>query len=161
MSNPVNIASNGSISLGSERLRLARVARDAALRIPGVVGTDTGPIGMAERVLISADTTAGELHDALARLGADLMMRALGAVELAVGGAAGSVGGGERLEGVMCVATKNGGYEVTLRLVCAVVSLPNLGEQVKAAVAAMAAEAGIPVDSVSVHVAAVAGTQEW
>jgi methionyl-tRNA formyltransferase len=44
-------------------------------------GLDTGPIAMAERVLIGPDVTAGELHDVLARLGADLMVRALGAVE--------------------------------------------------------------------------------
>ena len=36
---------------------------------------------MAERVPIGADMTAGELHDALAPLGADLMVRALGALE--------------------------------------------------------------------------------
>ena len=44
-------------------------------------GLDTGPIAMAERTPIGADMTAGELHDALARLGADLMVRALGALE--------------------------------------------------------------------------------
>jgi methionyl-tRNA formyltransferase len=44
-------------------------------------GLDTGPIAMAERVSIGADMTAGELHDVLAPLGADLMVRALGAVE--------------------------------------------------------------------------------
>jgi methionyl-tRNA formyltransferase len=44
-------------------------------------GLDTGPIAMAERVPIGPDLTAGELHDVLARLGADLMVRALGAVE--------------------------------------------------------------------------------
>jgi methionyl-tRNA formyltransferase len=44
-------------------------------------GLDTGPIAMAERVPIGADMTAGELHDALAPLGADLMVRALGALE--------------------------------------------------------------------------------
>ena len=44
-------------------------------------GLDTGPIAMAERVPIGADMTAGDLHDALARLGADLMVRALGALE--------------------------------------------------------------------------------
>jgi methionyl-tRNA formyltransferase len=44
-------------------------------------GLDTGPVAMAERVPIGADTTAGELHDALAPLGADLMVRALGALE--------------------------------------------------------------------------------
>jgi methionyl-tRNA formyltransferase len=44
-------------------------------------GLDTGPVAMAERVPIGPNMTAGELHDALARLGADLMVRALGALE--------------------------------------------------------------------------------
>jgi methionyl-tRNA formyltransferase len=44
-------------------------------------GLDTGPMAMAERVPIGADMTAGELHDVLAPLGADLMVRALGGLE--------------------------------------------------------------------------------
>jgi methionyl-tRNA formyltransferase len=44
-------------------------------------GLDTGAMAMAERMAIGADMTAGELHDALARLGADLMLRALAAAE--------------------------------------------------------------------------------
>jgi methionyl-tRNA formyltransferase len=44
-------------------------------------GLDTGPIAMAERMVIPPDATAGDLHDALARLGADLMARALAALE--------------------------------------------------------------------------------
>jgi methionyl-tRNA formyltransferase len=44
-------------------------------------GLDTGPIAMAERVPIGAEMTAGELHDVLAPLGADLMVRALGGLE--------------------------------------------------------------------------------
>ena len=44
-------------------------------------GLDTGAMAMAERVAIAPDMTAGELHDALARLGADLMLRALAAAE--------------------------------------------------------------------------------
>jgi methionyl-tRNA formyltransferase len=44
-------------------------------------GLDTGAIAMAERMPIPADATAGDLHDRLARLGADLMVRALGAIE--------------------------------------------------------------------------------
>ena len=43
-------------------------------------GLDTGPVGMVERVAIGPDTTAGELHDRLAVLGADLMVRALAAL---------------------------------------------------------------------------------
>ena len=43
-------------------------------------GLDTGPVLMAERVPV-ARKTYGELHDELARLGADLMVRALSALE--------------------------------------------------------------------------------
>ena len=44
-------------------------------------GLDTGPVAGAERVAIDPDMTAGELHDRLSRLGADLMVRTLGALE--------------------------------------------------------------------------------
>jgi methionyl-tRNA formyltransferase len=44
-------------------------------------GLDSGPIAMAERVPIPFDATAGDLHDRLARLGADLVGRALAALE--------------------------------------------------------------------------------
>ncbi|MGB8639125.1 MAG: methionyl-tRNA formyltransferase [Pseudolabrys sp.] len=44
-------------------------------------GLDTGAMGMAERVPIGVDMTAGDLHDALSRLGADLMLRTLAAAE--------------------------------------------------------------------------------
>ena len=44
-------------------------------------GLDTGPVAMAERVPVGPDATAGELHDALARLGADLMLRAMVTLE--------------------------------------------------------------------------------
>jgi methionyl-tRNA formyltransferase len=44
-------------------------------------GLDTGAMAMTQRVSINADMTAGELHDVLARLGADLMVQALAAAE--------------------------------------------------------------------------------
>jgi methionyl-tRNA formyltransferase len=44
-------------------------------------GLDTGAMAMERRVRIGADMTAGELHDALARLGADLMAVAMSALE--------------------------------------------------------------------------------
>ena len=44
-------------------------------------GLDTGPMAMAERIAIGSDMTAGELHDELGRLGADLMVRALSVLE--------------------------------------------------------------------------------
>ncbi len=45
-------------------------------------GLDTGPVLMAERVAVGRKTY-GDLHDELARLGADLMVRALSALERA------------------------------------------------------------------------------
>jgi methionyl-tRNA formyltransferase len=45
------------------------------------VGLDTGDVAMAERIAINDRMTASDLHDALARLGADLMARAMGALE--------------------------------------------------------------------------------
>ena len=44
-------------------------------------GLDTGDVAMAERLPISDSMTAADLHDALAPLGADLMVRAMGALE--------------------------------------------------------------------------------
>jgi methionyl-tRNA formyltransferase len=44
-------------------------------------GLDTGAMAMAERTPIGIDMTAGDLHDVLARLGADLMLRALAAAD--------------------------------------------------------------------------------
>jgi methionyl-tRNA formyltransferase len=44
-------------------------------------GLDTGDVAMAERLAISDAMTAADLHDALAPLGADLMVRAIGALE--------------------------------------------------------------------------------
>jgi methionyl-tRNA formyltransferase len=44
-------------------------------------GLDTGPVAMTARVAIGPDMTAGELHDELARVGADLMVRALDVLE--------------------------------------------------------------------------------
>jgi methionyl-tRNA formyltransferase len=44
-------------------------------------GLDTGAMAMVERMAIGGDMTTGDLHAALARLGADLMVRALAAAE--------------------------------------------------------------------------------
>lgn len=44
-------------------------------------GLDTGSVGLAERVTISENITTGELHDKLMLTGADLMIRALAALE--------------------------------------------------------------------------------
>jgi methionyl-tRNA formyltransferase len=44
-------------------------------------GLDTGPVALSERVAIGADTTAGELHDQIKVVGADLVARAVSALE--------------------------------------------------------------------------------
>jgi methionyl-tRNA formyltransferase len=44
-------------------------------------GLDTGPVAMREQLTIGPDDTAGELHDALAALGARMMPVALSALE--------------------------------------------------------------------------------
>ena len=44
-------------------------------------GLDTGDVAMGERIAISDTMTASDLHNALARLGADLMVRAMAALE--------------------------------------------------------------------------------
>jgi methionyl-tRNA formyltransferase len=63
------------------RAIMAGDAESGAMVMKMEEGLDTGPIAMAERVAIAPDMTAGELHDELARRGADLMARALGALE--------------------------------------------------------------------------------
>src|SRR5690606_26074702 len=44
-------------------------------------GLDTGPVALGEVIPIGPDMTGGELHDAMMRVGADLMGRALAALE--------------------------------------------------------------------------------
>ncbi|GKQ53236.1 methionyl-tRNA formyltransferase [Bradyrhizobium sp. Ce-3] len=45
------------------------------------VGLDTGDVAMAEQLPITDSMTASDLHDALAPLGADLMVRAMGGLQ--------------------------------------------------------------------------------
>lgn len=95
----------------SERVRLARLARAAALLVPGVLDTDPGRAGLCF-----------------------------------------TASGGERVEGVTCVAAGIGGYEVSVYVVCRLVALRALGDQVGTAVSRAASIAGIAVDAIHVHV---------
>ena len=68
---------------GAAPIQRAIMAGDAETGVMAMrmeEGLDTGPVLMAERTQI-ARKTYGELHDELARLGADLMVRALAALE--------------------------------------------------------------------------------
>ena len=44
-------------------------------------GLDTGPVGLVDQIPIGPDMTAGELHDRMMLVGADLLGRALAAIE--------------------------------------------------------------------------------
>jgi methionyl-tRNA formyltransferase len=68
---------------GAAPIQRAIMAGDAETGVMAMrmeEGLDTGPIGMAERVAIGPDMTAGDLHNQLSRIGADLMARALAAL---------------------------------------------------------------------------------
>jgi methionyl-tRNA formyltransferase len=64
-----------------QRAIMAGDAETAVMVMRMAEGLDTGPVCLAEPVVIGPDATAGELHDELARHGASLMVRALGALE--------------------------------------------------------------------------------
>jgi methionyl-tRNA formyltransferase len=85
-------AQNGCLNLhgsllprwrGAAPIQRAIMAGDAETGVMVMrmeTGLDTGPVAMSERVTIGADATSGELAERLATLGADLMVRALGAL---------------------------------------------------------------------------------
>jgi methionyl-tRNA formyltransferase len=64
-----------------QRAIMAGDAETAVMVMRMEEGLDTGPVCLAEPVAIGPEVTAGELHDELARCGASLMVRALGALE--------------------------------------------------------------------------------
>lgn len=64
---------NRAIMAGDQETGVAVMRMDA--------GLDTGDVGAVARTAIGPDETAGELHDRLAMLGADLMARALDDIE--------------------------------------------------------------------------------
>lgn len=64
-----------------QRAIMAGDTETAAMVMRMEEGLDTGPVCLAERVPIAPEDTAGALQDRLARLGADLMARALAALE--------------------------------------------------------------------------------
>ncbi|MFN5489917.1 MAG: methionyl-tRNA formyltransferase [Bradyrhizobium sp.] len=69
---------------GAAPINRAIMAGDAESGVMGMkmdVGLDTGDVAMAERLPITDSMTASDLHDALAPLGADLMVRAMGGLE--------------------------------------------------------------------------------
>jgi methionyl-tRNA formyltransferase len=69
---------------GAAPLNRAIMAGDAETGVMVMkmdAGLDTGDVAMAERIAIPETMTAGDLHDGLARIGADLMVRASAGLE--------------------------------------------------------------------------------
>jgi len=64
-----------------ERAIMAGDAETGVMAMKMDAGLDTGDVAMAERVTIADRMTAADLRDALAPLGADLMVRAMAALE--------------------------------------------------------------------------------
>jgi hypothetical protein len=98
----------------SDRVRLAQIARETALAVPGVVDLDSGPAGLCV-----------------------------------------TVGGGVRVAGVSSAAALEGGFDVSLRLVCELVALRPLADRVRAAIRTAATDAGLATQTVTILVAAI------
>jgi methionyl-tRNA formyltransferase len=64
-----------------QRAVLAGDARTGIMVMQMDEGLDTGPVGLVDEMPIGPDMTTGELHDKMMRVGADLMGRALAALE--------------------------------------------------------------------------------
>ncbi len=64
-----------------QRAIMAGDASTAVCLMQMEAGLDTGPVLMRDEVAISADETAGTLHDKLSRAGADIVRRALPVLE--------------------------------------------------------------------------------
>lgn len=64
-----------------QRAIMAGDTETAVMVMQMEAGLDTGPVCLGDQVTIGPDMTAGELHDKLARQGADIMVRALAALE--------------------------------------------------------------------------------
>jgi len=64
-----------------QRAVMAGDARTGVMVMRMDEGLDTGPVALVDEMPIGADMTAGEVHDAMMLVGADLMSRALAALE--------------------------------------------------------------------------------
>jgi hypothetical protein len=103
----------------SERVRLAQLARDVALKTHGVAGLDAGPVG-----------------------------------------AFATVGGGHRIAGVTCATAPEGGFDLSLQLVCELVPLRPLAGRVRRAIGIAALREQLAVQTVTIAVTDVAEPPE-
>jgi hypothetical protein len=94
---------------------------------------------------------------ALAALVRDAALAVDGVVGLddGAGGLFVTAGGGERVGGVRCLAAPEGGYDVSLRLVCRLEPLHALADRVRAAVTEAAGVAQLGLATLTIAVADV------
>jgi len=64
-----------------QRTLMAGDTESAVIVMQMDAGLDTGPMCLREQVSVGPDMTTGELHDVMSQRGADLMVRALAALE--------------------------------------------------------------------------------
>jgi hypothetical protein len=67
----------------------------------------------------------------------------------------------ERLEGIICAATSDGGYDISVRLIAGLVPLPDLSDRVKAAINRAAVRVGVPCSGIAVYFADVVESGGW
>ena len=94
---------------------------------------------------------------ALARRAREAALGVAGVAELdsGVAGQFLTAGGGERVPGVTCVVAPEGGYDVSLRLVCDLVPLRAVADRVRAAVQEAGVDARVAVQSVTILISDV------
>lgn len=114
-------------------------------RVADGLGGGGGPLG---------PPSAGSVRFRLAHVARLTALGTPGVVDLDAGpeGRFATVDGAQRLDGVMCVAVGEAGYEVSLRLVCGLIPLTALAQSVRSRLTAAAAGIGLPLAVVHVHV---------
>lgn len=117
----------------------------------------TSSIGQSQELVGSSD------RQRLARAARVAMLGVPGVITTDAGPAGLHVttGPGERLDGIICTASSDGGYDVSVRLIAKLVALPDLSDRVTAAIDRAAARVGVPCSSVAVHVADVVESGVW
>jgi hypothetical protein len=68
---------------------------------------------------------------------------------------------GDRVEGIICAATSDGGYDISVRVIAGLVALPDLSERIAGAIRLVASRIGVPCSSVAVYFADVVESGVW
>jgi hypothetical protein len=125
-------------------------AQEVEYLVPPEAGDRTDPAGVAPTPSISVASPRLQL----ARLARFAALGTSGVLDAdsGPGGHFVTVSHDERVGGVTCIAVGDSGYEVSLRLVCALVPLSAVARAVCARVTAAAVRSGLPLARVNVDV---------